>query len=204
MAQEPDQLRAQIEQQRAEISGTVDEIGNRVNPAHALARRQDRVKRRLTDWKDSVFGNDEPDYPTRHDWYAGPTTSHDAGGGIGQTVSSMASSASHSVQHAPSAVRRQARGNPMAAGAVALAAGWLVGSVLPETRREQRAVRRIEPQLSDAADAVRQEGRALAEDLEEPARHAADEVKRTGQEAAAEVKERGTHAAEDVREQTGA
>ena len=61
MAQEPDQLRNQLDRQRAEIAGTVDQIENRVNPSHVLARRSDRIKRRVTDWKDAVFGNDEPD-----------------------------------------------------------------------------------------------------------------------------------------------
>jgi gas vesicle protein len=204
MAQEPDELRAQIDQQRDEISGTIDQIENRINPSHVLARRQDRVKRRLTGWKDSVFGNDEPDYPTYRDPYgASYSSARDDSGGVGQRVGDIASSASDVVQHAPSAVRRQTRGNPMAAGAIALGAGWLIGSLLPESGTERRAVRRIEPQLSDAAATVKQEGKALADDLKEPAKQAAHEVKQAGQDAATEIKDHSTQAAHDVKDATG-
>jgi hypothetical protein len=67
MAEDPDQMRARIDHQRSEITQTVDEIGNRVSPSHIVARRQDRMRRRLTDWRDLVFGNDEPDYSARGD-----------------------------------------------------------------------------------------------------------------------------------------
>ena len=205
MAQEPDQLRDQIDRQRAEISGTVDQIENRVNPSHVLARRSDKVKRRMTDWKDAVFGNDEPDYPqprsrTVHPPRGATASDQSSGDGVGDRVGDAMSSASGSIQQAPQAVRRQARGNPMAAGAIALGAGWLIGSLLPESRTEQRAARRLEPQLSDAADTVRQEGEALADDLKQPAREAADQVKQTGRDAATEVKDHGADAAHDVKD----
>jgi hypothetical protein len=202
MAQEPDQLKAQIDEQRAEISGTIDQIENRVNPSHVLARRQDRVRRRLTNWKDSVFGNHEPDYPAPRGYPFADDRGSGNGHGVGQRVGGIASSASDTVQHAPTAMRRQTRGNPMAAGAIALGAGWLIGSLLPQSRTEQRVVRRVEPQLSDAADTVKDEARALADDLKEPAKQAAEQVKQSGKDAATEVKDHGTHGARDVENTT--
>ena len=118
-------------------------------------------------------------------------------------VGDAMSSASDTVQQAPQAVRRQARGNPMAAGAIALGAGWLIGSLLPESRTEQRAVRKVEPQLSDAADTIKQEGQALAEDLKAPAQDAAEQVKQTGKDAAERVKDHGASAARDVKNEAG-
>lgn len=203
MDQEPDQLRAQIDRQRGEISGTIDQIENRVNPSHVLARRQDSVKRRFTDWKDSVFGNAEPDYRQPGGRTTGSYDSADSEPGLGERMGDAAAAASDTVHHAPDAMRRQTRGNPMAAGAIAVGAGWLIGSLLPETRQEQRAVRKVEPQLSEAAATVKEEGRALADDLKEPAKHAADEVKQTGQEAASEVKHQGQQAAHEVKDQAG-
>jgi len=202
MAQDTDELRDQIDQQRAEISDTVDQIETRVNPTHMLARRQDRITRRLTDWKDSVFGNDEPDYrqPSyRGNAYAGQTSQHDHGlaGRIGDT----ASSASDALQQTPEAVRRQTRGNPLAAGAIALGAGWLIGSLLPASRQEQRMMKQVEPQLSQAATAVAREGQQLADDLKEPVQQAVEEVKQTGQEAAHEIKDQGTQATQEVKDQ---
>ena len=209
MAQEPDQLRNQLDRQRAEISGTVDQIENRVNPSHVLARRSDRMKRRVTDWKDTVFGNDQPDYPQPRSrtTYQSPGLASSGeqsdSGGMSERVGDAMSSASDTVQQAPQAVRRQARGNPMAAGAIALGAGWLISSLLPESRTEQRAVRKVEPQLSDAADTIKQEGQALADDLKQPAQDTAEQMKQTGRDAATEVKDHGASAARDVKDEAG-
>ncbi len=225
MAQDTDQLRAQLDRQRAEISDTVDQIENRVSPTHVIGRRRDKIARRLTDWKDTILGNDEPDYPPPRNRRRAPSpeltyssSSHgtagsedtsaseqlsDIGENLRQRVESTAADASDAVQEAPAVVRRRTRGNPMAAGAVALGAGWLIGSLLPESRPERQAVRRVEPQLSDAASTVKQEGRQLADELEEPAQRAVDEVKATGRQAAAELKDHSATAAENIREQAG-
>ena len=189
-----EQMRARIDNQREEIGQTVDQIGNRVSPSHIVARRQDRLRRRVTGWKDAVFGNDEPDFPAprgHHDRFPERQSAvgHSAPG-VRDRVGEMAAGASSTVQEAPTAIRRQTRGNPMAAGAIALAAGWLIGGLLPETNREKQAVKHVEPQLAGAALEAKREGGALADDLREPAK-----------EAAAQVKEAGSHAADDVKNQ---
>jgi hypothetical protein len=213
MAEDTAQMRARIEQQRNDITHTVDQIGNRVSPSHIVARRQDRVRRRLTGWKDAVFGNDEPDFPpprgSRY-LYAGEQRSayrpHDLGdddgsnGGARERLGDAASHATSSVQHAPDAVRRQTRGNPMAAGAVALGAGWLIGSLLPESRAERRAIQRVEPQLAGAAAEARDEAQGLADDLREPAKDAANRVKDRGRDAADEVKGQASQSTQNVRQ----
>ena len=204
MAQDQDQLRAQLDQQRAEISDTIDQIENRVRPGHVMARRTDRVKRRLHDWKDSVFGNDEPDYPSPRAGYRSPTVGQTGGSdrGIVHRVGDAASGATDTVQHAPAAVRRQTQGNPMAAGAIALGAGWLIGSLIPESRSERRAIRRVEPQLSDAATTLKHEGQHLVDDLKEPAKRAAEDVKHSGRDAAHATKDQAAQAGRDMREHT--
>jgi gas vesicle protein len=201
MAQDTDQMRARIEQQRTDITHTVDQIGNRVNPSHIVARRQDRMRRRLTGWKDAVFGNDEPDFmPPRGDQPRFPEQP-DSDGGMRDRFGEATSNATSTVQHAPSAVRRQTRGNPMAAGAIAVGAGWLIGSLLPESRSEQRAVHRIEPQLAEAAAEAKHEAQGLAQDLKEPAKDAATHVKDAGSSAVGDVKERASQSAGKVSEQ---
>lgn len=172
-----EQLRARIEEQRMEITGTVEQIENRIMPGRIMARRRDSVRRTLTDWRDTVLGNDEPDY----------------------SGTSALTSAKEGVPHAPQTIRRQARGNPMAAGAVALGAGWLVATVLPRTQEERAMARRMEPKLAEAASAVKSEGQALASDLEEPARDAVEQVKHTGQEVASELRDEAKDAASSVR-----
>jgi ElaB/YqjD/DUF883 family membrane-anchored ribosome-binding protein len=213
MAEDTAQMRARIEQQRDDITNTVDQIGNRVNPSHIVARRQDRMRRRLTGWKDAVFGNDEPDFaPPRGDRYRFPEEqraayrTHDGGDGdrsdahVRDRVGDAASSVTSTVQHAPTAMRRQTRGNPMAAGAIALGAGWLIGSLLPESRTERRAIHRVEPQLAGAAAEARDEARGLVDDLREPAKDAAEHVKDRGRDAADEVKGQASESTQNVRQ----
>jgi hypothetical protein len=212
MAEDTAQMRARIEQQRDDITHTVDQIGNRVSPSHIVARRQDRMRRRLTDWKDAVFGNDEPDFPPpRGQRYRFPDEQRtafrsgefgDGGGSDGGTrerFGEAASNASSTVQHAPTALRRQTRGNPMAAGAIAVGAGWLIGSLLPESNSERRAIRRVEPQLAGAASEARSEAQHLADDLREPAKDAAERVKDRGRGAAEDVKGQANQSAQNVR-----
>lgn len=212
MAQDTDQLRARLDAQRAEISGTVEQIENRIVPGRIVARRRDRMRRTLTDWKDTIFGNDDPNYA----WdtfgsssyapsgYGSEYGSPSGGEGLVQRAGGAASAAIDSardgIHDAPETVRRQARGNPMAAGAIALGAGWLIGSLLPKTEQEQIVARRLEPALADAASMVKSEGQALADELQEPARDALDQVKQTGQDAAADVTDEARDAASTVRE----
>lgn len=195
MAHDTDELRAEIEDRRQEITETVEQIENRIVPSRIMARRRDRMRRRMTDWKDAVFGNDEPQY--RSAWappsaYAAKQDAQDSAGMLGragEATTHAFESARDGVEHAPEMIRRQTRGNPMAAGVIALGAGWLVGSMLPKTEEERRLARRLEPALAGTASTVAEEGRSLASDLREPIKEAADEVKQTGQEAAGEIRE---------------
>jgi ElaB/YqjD/DUF883 family membrane-anchored ribosome-binding protein len=213
MAEDTAQMRARIEQQRDDITHTVDQIGNRVNPSHIVARRQDRMRRRVTGWKDAVFGNDEPDFPPpREDRYRFPEEQRSAyrrdddgdgdrsEGGVRDRFGDAASTVTSSVHDAPSAMRRQTRGNPMAAGAIALGAGWLIGSLLPESRTERRAVQRVEPQLAGVASEARHEARGLVDDLRDPAKDAAEHVKDRGRDAAEEVKGQASQSTQNVRQ----
>jgi hypothetical protein len=77
------QLRDQLDSQRADISRTVEQIENRVVPGRVLQRRRYRMRRSMMDWRDRLFGNDEPDYPEH--WYAPPAAAMGPGFG-GQPV----------------------------------------------------------------------------------------------------------------------
>lgn len=70
MAERAEELRDQLDAQRAGISRTVEQIENRVTPGRVLSRRRYRMRRSVMDWKDRLMGNDEPDYPAH--WYAQP------------------------------------------------------------------------------------------------------------------------------------
>lgn len=200
MAQDTDELRARIDEQRMEITETVEQIENRIMPGRIMARRRDRMRRTLTDWKDAVFGNDEPEY--RDAWAMYGTRAAPRQPGMveraGETASHVLHGAKQGVHDAPGTIRRQTRGNPMAAGAVALGAGWLVATVLPRTQEERAMARRIEPKLAETASAVRSEGEALVGELKEPAREAVEQVKQSGQEVASELRDEAKDAASSV------
>jgi hypothetical protein len=174
MAEEPNELTDRIERQRESISATVDEIENRISPSRIAARRTYRMKRTVVDWKDRLMGNDEPDYP----WNRSMASS-----GMYQGYESEHHGLRETAQHAPEAIRRQTQGNPFAAGVIALGAGWLTASLLPETRSERRVMQKIQPGLESAARTVRDEASELAGELREPAKQAVGEVTERGREA---------------------
>ena len=212
---DPEQIRREIERTQSALSQDVDALTEKVTPGKIVERRVDRARDAATRLKEKVMGSD-------------PYSGHSSGGGVRQAashaadrVSDTASSATASVQdaassaassvqdaaataadavqHAPQAIRRQTRGNPLAAGLIAFGAGWLVSSLLPATRREQ--------ELADQAKQVAQEKVApvaqqvageVRENLREPAQQAVDSVKATAQDAKDTVADEGRSAAQDV------
>ena len=104
----------------------------------------------------------------------------------------------------PDAARRRTEGNPLAAGLVAFAAGWLVSSLLPATRAEERAAEAIQDKARDLAEPVQQELSGVASDMKDNLQSTAQEsvqsVKDTATDAASTVKDEGTTQAQSVKE----
>jgi hypothetical protein len=196
------ELRARLDLQREQLDDTIDQIGERVVPGRVVRRKRAQVRNRLTDLRDRVMGNDEPDYPGdayyyggRHDADRYDAGRYDDGHHYGERMSEagdrvreqasvaadrvreQASSAAETVSHAPEALRRQTRGNPMAAGLIAFGGGLLAAAVIPETRREQQMARRMQPELESATSALAATGREMAEEMREPAEEAMEAVK---------------------------
>jgi hypothetical protein len=103
------------------------------------------------------------------------------------------SEAGRKVSEAPEALRRTATGNPVAAGLVAFGGGLLVGSMLPETDAERRAVKQIEPALREGVPEVQDMGRHAMDDVKDAVRESAEEMKEmaaeSGQTARSDVQE---------------
>lgn len=203
-----DALRRDMDDSRRRISETVTQIEDRVRPGNVVARRRERIRRRLTDWKDTVFGNDEPDYP-RYSVDGGTsaspaTTRYDdeQDDGMLERVRERSTDGMHAVREAPRAARRRTQGNPLAAGAVALGAGWLLGSVLPDSRRERELAARAEPAIGRAAAELRDEASDVARSVQGEARQAAEHVKEAGRDAADDMSRRGQEAASSVRDRS--
>lgn len=176
---DPDAIRAEIDRTRGRLSEGVDVLTESVRPSSVAKRATQRASTRASRLKENVMG-------TAHD-----TTSHGA---------DKAHDAAETVKDVPQMARRQARGNPLAAGAVALAAGWLVGSLLPASEKERQLASSAKEQAAPLVDEVRSLAQETADNLKEPAKQAADSVKETARQGAEHVRDDGTSAAQDVKE----
>lgn len=210
MVERTDELRDDIERRRRGISGTVDELQNRVSPRRVMARGRYRARRWVIDTRDQIMGNDDPYYPWQEQESQGSGSKEenmkDRVSGFAAEVtdraSHVASEAKDAVAHAPQMVRQQARGNPMAAGLIAFGGGLLLGSVLPETSTEHDMARRMEPGVSGAMSEAREVGREVMEDVKEGAADSMEHVKDKAAEAGQHLKDDTMEAAERTRGST--
>ena len=186
-SEDPDVIRADIERTRSELSRDVNALGESVTPGHMARKGADKVKDRAAGLKDQIMGS-----------------ASDAGHATSDSASSMGSSVGDTAHGAASTVKRQARGNPLAAGLVALGAGWLLGSLLPasskETEMAEAVKDRAAPVLDEAQSTVKQMAQEGAEHLKEPAQEAVQTVKDHAQDSVQTVKQEGQSAAQDVGE----
>ena len=146
MADRTEELREDIERQRQSIGYTVDQIQNRVSPGRITARGRHRVRRWLIDTKDQVMGNDQSEYP----WERWSHDLSDKAGEMSEQAADAMSNVKETVSEAPEKLRQKTQGNPMAVGLIAFGGGMLAGALLPESRVEGRALRRVEPALASA------------------------------------------------------
>ena len=189
---DPDVIRRQIEETRANLSYEVDALNEKVNPSRVVDRRVGKAKSSVAGMKDRVFG-------AAHD------TGHQAGG-VAHNASGQVQGAAHdamgAVQQAPGQLKTQAQGNPLAAGLIAFGVGWLVSSLLPTSEKEKQlaqqaetAVKEHSQPLVDQAKNVAQE---IGENLKPAAQDAVQSVKATAQDGVQTVKAEGQSAAQDV------
>lgn len=212
---DPDRIRQEIEETQGRLSSDVDALAEKVTPSRIVERRVGRVRDAAGRWKDTVMGSDPQGGhgtsgtylgggpgPSGHAQNAAGTVqdaAHQAGGvvqHVGEQASGLVSDAAGAVAHAPQAVRRQAQGNPLAAGLVAFGAGWLVASLLPASRRE----RELAEQAQELAQPLADKAREVVSDLQQPAQQAVQQVRETAQDAAQTVAQSGRAAAGQVQE----
>lgn len=186
---DPDALRAEIERTRGNLSRDVNALGDAVSPGNVARRQAHKVGDAMAGVKDRVMG-----------------TASDAGSGVSSGVSGAASSvgdAASSVgdraSDAGQAARRKTQGNPMAAGLIALGAGWLLGSLLPATERERESAVALKEKAQPVLDEAQSVAKEMGQNLKEPAMESAQSVKETAASAAQTVKEEGQQAAQDVK-----
>jgi hypothetical protein len=214
---DPEEIRREIERTQANLSQGVDALTEKVTPSKIVERRVDRARDTASRLKDKVMGNN-PTNSGHHLSGGGiSTTASHAADRVSGTASSAASSvqdvastaagavqdaassAAGAVQEAPQAIRRQTRGNPLAAGLIAFGAGWLVSSLLPASRREQEFADQAKQVAQEKVQpVVQQVASEVGDNLREPAQQAVASVKSTAQDAKDTVAEEGRVATQDV------
>ena len=113
----------------------------------------------------------------------------------------MLSVVSQPLASAPSQLRAQAQGNPLAAGVIAFGVGWLVSSLLPASQVEQQAALKVKENAAPVSGVITDAAKDAAQNLKEPVQEAVQSVRDTATEAADTVKQEGRSAAGDVRDQ---
>jgi len=205
---DPDQIRREIERTQVNLSSDVDALTEKVTPSRIVERRIDRAKNTAARLKDTVMGSD-----------TGPTGTHprstaqgavdsvtDSASAAASSISATASDAASAVQDTPHAIRRQTRGNPLAAGLIAFGAGWLISSLLPASRREQELAEQAKDKATELgqplAAAAKQAATEMKDNLQEPAQQAVGSVKATATDAGRTVADESRYAAQDVQAST--
>jgi ElaB/YqjD/DUF883 family membrane-anchored ribosome-binding protein len=188
MGQTAEELRNDIERTRQDLSRDVDAISDKVSPGRVMRRRMDQTRGFMSSVRERVMG-----------------TASTASSSVSDGASSARSGASDAIASAPDAVLRRTEGNPLAAGAVAFAAGWLVSSLLPATKTEQNAAEAVEDKARGLQEPVKAQAADMTQQIKEPlreqAQHAVQSVRDSAAESAETVQEQAQASAENVRTQ---
>ncbi|MGN6330929.1 MAG: DUF3618 domain-containing protein [Motilibacteraceae bacterium] len=204
---DPEALRAQIERTRAELSGDVDQLADRVTPSHIVQRKVDRTRGRLGGMKDKIMGSAHHATQSTSGSMSSATGSasdqlHSAAGSAQQ----VAGQAQQALHEAPHKAIQQTQGSPLIAGAVAFGVGYLVSALLPASEAEQhvaeQAKDKVQPVAQQAKQELTQTAKESAQHLKEPAQQAVEQVKGTATDATEQVKGQAKGETVDLREET--
>ncbi|MCS6711444.1 DUF3618 domain-containing protein [Brachybacterium sp. EF45031] len=213
----PDEIRAEIERTRYALGQDVDALAEKVSPAKAMGRQTNRIKDGIQNMKENIMGSaDDNNGPSVGD--RARYAAQDVQGTVGEyadqareyahqagdKASEWAGEAQRAVQQAPAQVRRQTRGNPLAAGVIAFGAGMLLSALLPSSQVEQNAANRAKDSAAPLLDAAKEKAteaaQQLREELEPEARDAAASLKDSAAQSAQNLKSEGADKAQQVKD----
>jgi ElaB/YqjD/DUF883 family membrane-anchored ribosome-binding protein len=190
---DPDQLRREIEGTQQNLGADVDALAEKVTPGRIVQRRVGKARGMARDMRDRVMGSAS----------SGSDAAGDTMRSVADSASSAAGTVTDTVQEAPERIRRGTEGNPLAAGLIAFGAGWLVSSLVPASRQEQRLAGQVKESVQDAAGPVTEQlgsaAQEIKENLREPAQQAVESVRSTASDAASTVTDETKSTAKDVR-----
>jgi gas vesicle protein len=168
MGEDPDRIRREIEQTRADMGETVDALGYKTD---VKARAKDSIQ----DKKESVMGV--------------ASSAKERLVGAGQTVGDKTPD-SDQVKHQARRAKSVAQENPLGLAVGAVAVGFLAGMLIPSTRIEDEKMGAISDDVIDRAKETGQEALERGKQVaQEAAQSAQETVKDSGQQHAEELKD---------------
>ncbi|RMB61665.1 DUF3618 domain-containing protein [Tessaracoccus antarcticus] len=189
----PEEIRRSIERTRAELSDNVNALGDSTSPGNIARGQVDKVKEGAASLAARVFGEPEDPYD---DGLTGEARA--AVDQARESAAGVVADARGAVGDAPQMVKSRTRGNPLAAGLIALGVGALIGGLIPTTQRERDAAH----QLKEAAEPLIEEARAMAmeakDNLQPLAQEAAGALGDVAREAGGQVKQDAAAATDQV------
>jgi hypothetical protein len=186
VGQSPEELRGDIARTREELSGTLDAIEDRVSPSRIVERRKEQVRSRLSGIKESVMGSADDMRESAGDFT----------GQMGERLSG----AGDRLSDVPQAARRNAQGNPFAAGLIAFGAGLLVAALFPGTETEGQLAQKVQEVAQPVTEQARQAGTDMMSSLQEPLADAAQHLKETAAAGVSQVKDTALQAGDDTKQ----
>ena len=167
MGEDPDRIRREIEQTRADMGETVDALGYKTD---VKARAKDSIQ----DKKESVMGV--------------ASSAKERLVGAGQTVGDKTPD-SDQVKHQARRAKSVAQENPLGLAVGAVAVGFLAGMLIPSTRIEDEKMGAISDDVIDRAKETGQEALERGKQVaQEAAQSAQETVKDSGQQHAEALK----------------
>lgn len=191
MGKSADEVKAEIEDTRQDMSATIDAIADRTSPRRIVERRRRRVADGWRSVRERVMGRAESASGT-----AGEQARH-----LPDAARETAGSVAGAARQVPERVTEGTQGNPIAAGLVAFGAGLLVASLVPPSEPEQRLATTLRDKAEPLEGELRQAGQQVAEDVKSTAREGAEQVKQRAADAAGTVQEDVKSSASHVGEQ---
>ncbi|MDO3683257.1 DUF3618 domain-containing protein [Micromonospora sp. C28ISP2-4] len=189
MTSDPDQIRAEIDATRGDLSSNVDALAHKANPKRAVTAPMSKARGRLGRALDTIMGT------TRH---ARETGTQQASEAAHHTADALSAAGQHA-RALPQTSRQHTQGNPLAAGLIAFGAGLLASSLLPSSNTEQQVAGRLKQQAQAHSGPIKEQAADIAhqaqDNLRGPAHQATDAIKNTATSGVAEVRDQGSQAA---------
>jgi len=168
------------------MSGTVDQIEDRVLPGRIIGRRKDAAR----NWMDRTRGRVMGAPQRAASRLPSPDIAGKASAGAHQVADTISS--------APEQLATQTRGAPLIAGGIAFGIGAMLALVLPESDAEIDLVEQVQPQVEAVTDAAKEAAQQTLAATKESAQESAAELKETATEHAQEMRDTAKSAGQDV------